>query len=393
MYIVTGKKEECTGCGACAEVCPNACITMQPDENGFLYPVVNSKLCINCKMCEKVCPYNNIGAICSSIKSCQYAVNSDKKVTDNSTSGGIFFEIAKLVIEDGGIVFGATWSDHYKLSHKVADSLKELEPLMGSKYVQSDCKCVFPLVKKSLQDSRKVLFVGTPCQVAGLKRYIGHDDENLLVIDIICHGVPSQKIFDSWIEEVESGDGKIVNLKFRDKKKYGWQHCITYDIEINGQRRHFDLLPAFNSYYYLFLKGYILRDSCYHCQYACHTRVGDITLGDYWGAAADKSISYSEMNSGVSLVLCNTEKGRSIVNRIQGIKLKECDLDTETRRNIALKTAVQRPNNRDEILALGSVNEMYKQTISRKTLLKENIKRLLPRKVYYFVSGCISGRR
>ena len=213
------------------------------------------------------------------------------------------------------------------------------------------------------------------------------------MVDILCHGVPSQKIFDRWIEEEESRNGKIVNLKFRDKKKYGWQHCISYDTEKDGQKRHFDVLPSFNPYYFLFLKGYILRDSCYHCQYACHTRVGDLTLGDYWGAAADKSLSFSELIGGVSLILCNTEKGRSIVNRINGLKLNDCDIANETRRNIALKSAAQRPNNRDEIISLGTVYEMYKRTISNKTLLKEKIKRLLPRKAYYFVSGCISGRR
>ena len=227
MYLITGRKEECTGCGACVDSCPNSCISMQPDEYGFMYPVVTSDSCINCKKCESVCPHTRIDEFGNSICSCQFATNNDKSVTDNSTSGGVFFEIAKLIIEEGGVVFGAEWVDHYRLHHTVASSLEELVSLMGSKYVQSDCKGAYSSVKKYLDDNRKVLFVGTPCQVAGLKNFIGHDDENLILIDILCHGVPSQKLFDRWIEEEEAENGVIDNLKFRDKKKYGWQHCIS----------------------------------------------------------------------------------------------------------------------------------------------------------------------
>lgn len=392
MYLQTGKKEECTGCGVCVDCCPKGCISMHPDQNGFVLPVVDKNRCINCKLCEKVCPDFKVSEIGNLIRNCQYAINPDRAVTDHSTSGGVFYELAKHVIEDGGVVFGAAWTEKYQLRHICATTLDELKPLMGSKYVQSDCTGAYSAVKNYLTEGKRVLFTGTPCQVAGLKKFIGQDNENLLLVDILCHGVPSQKLFDQWIDEEEARNGKIVSLKFRDKKKYGWQHCLTYETEKNDRRVRHDVLPAFNPFYHLFLAGYSLRDSCYQCSYACQERVGDITLGDYWGAAADKRISYKELQNGISLVMCNTEKGMEAVGGLGRVTLQDCDLDNETRRNLPLQRASRKPERREGILTTTSIEGMYRKTISSKALLKEKVKMILPRRAYYFVSGAITGR-
>ena len=390
MYLQSGKKEECTGCGACVDCCPKGCISLCPDQNGFVLPVVDKNQCINCKLCEKVCPDFKVSEIGNQIRNCQYAINPDRAVTDHSTSGGVFYELAKHVIEDGGVVFGAAWTEKYQLRHICATTLDELKPLMGSKYVQSDCTGVYSSVKNYLKEGKRVLFVGTPCQVAGLKKFIGQGNENLLLVDILCHGVPSQKLFDQWVDEEEAKNGKIVFLKFRDKKKYGWQHCLTYVTEKNGRIIRHDVLPAFNPYYHLFMTGYTLRDSCYACRYACEERVGDITLGDYWGAAANKAINYLDMKNGVSLVLCNTEKGTQAVHNLSQVEFHSCDFEKEKKRNLPLREAVKKPLNRDVLLEIPSLESTYNGVISRKAIMKEKIKKLIPRKLYYFVSGQIS---
>lgn len=396
MYLQTGNKEECTGCGACVDCCPKGCISMRPDENGFLFPVVDKDQCIKCKLCERVCPDFKVNEIGNQIRSCQYAVNPDREVTDNSTSGGIFYELAKTVIEDGGIVFGAAWTDKYQLRHICATTLDELKPLMGSKYVQSDCTGVYSSVKNYLKEGKRVLFVGTPCQVAGLKKFVGQDDENLLLVDILCHGVPSQKMFDQWIDEEEAKNGQIVSLKFRDKKRYGWQHCLTYSTEKDGKRVRHDVLPAFNPFYHLFLTGYTLRDSCYQCQYACQMRIGDITLGDYWGAPGDRRVRYEDYCQGISLIGINTQKGKEITLQSNIPQGGLCDMAYVVEHNAPLRKPLQKPTYRVDVLeSISGIG--WDQTVKNILSCKENIKRwlkiVIPRRMIFCLNRITSKLR
>lgn len=393
MYLKTGIKSECTGCAACVDVCPRGCISMLPDESGFLFPVIDREACIHCGACDRTCPDFQVEALGRGIQDCWYATNPDNDISRGSTSAGIFYTLAESVISQGGVVFGAAWAEGYRLQHQMASTPEELRPLMGSKYVQSDCTGVYRAVQNSLIQGKKVMFVGTPCQAAGLRRFLRKEDPNLLLVDILCHGVPPQKLLDRWIAEEESKNGNITLLKFRDKAKYGWQHCLTYETTKDGQTQRFDILPAFHPYYHLFLQGYSLRESCYMCRYACRERVGDITLGDYWGAAVDPRLSYTELQRGVSLVLTNTERGELAIQTMKSIKLQPCNLEEETRRNLPLSSPALCPVNRDTILQIGSVDEMYHRTISKKALFKERVKQALPRKLYYFISGCLSRMR
>ena len=390
MYLISGNKSECTGCSACADCCPNNCIIMKPDVYGFLYPEIDHSRCIDCKLCEKSCPDFQINSLGNQIDKCLYGYNIDDNITDKSSSGGVFYELAKNVLDKGGIVFGAAWADGFQLRHTVATTLEDLPSLLGSKYVQSNCLGTYKMVKQYLANHKMVLFSGTPCQVAGLKSFLGKDYDDLILVDILCHGVPSQVLFDRWISEQTNKKGRIVYLKFRDKKKYGWQHCLTYKSETNGRVKRYDEMPAFNSYYYLFIKGYTLRESCYQCRYTCQQRVGDISIGDYWSAAKNKKISYKVLRNGVSIVFSNSAKGDRAIKSLKNTCFFECNLQEVVDSNRPLKSSMSKPGNYDEVLSLGSVNEMYLHVVSRKDLIKDRVKAFLPRKLYYYLSGLIS---
>lgn len=387
MYLQSNHIEECTGCAACVDRCPLGCIAFLPDDNGFKYPVIDKSRCVNCNLCKNACPSLNFNKISHSIIKSHYAVNSDQTVIDNSSSGGFFYEIAKAIIEEGGIVYGAAWSEGFKLKHASAKTMEEIRGLMGSKYVQSDCSGVYAKIEKQLKEGIKILFVGTPCQVAGVKSFLGKDYNSLLLIDFICHGVPSQSLFDQWIKTEEAKEGTITYIKFRDKKKYGWQHCLTYITCKNGKSKRHDVLPAFNPYYYLFLRGYTLRDSCYKCQYATLERCGDITIGDYWHAEKNRNIVYDDIRKGVSLVLCNTEKGIDAIGKIKMPILHNCNLSEASKYNLPLSTPTKKPNNIDSILKVKNISEMYKRVLTLKSILKDSLKRVLPRKIYYYINA------
>lgn len=390
MYLVTGNKSECTGCAACVDSCPNNCISMKSDSYGFLYPEIDHSRCVNCRLCEKSCPDFRVDILGNQINHCLYGYNIDDNITAVSTSGGVFFELAKTVIDKGGIVIGAAWTEGYQLKHTIASKIEELPSLLGSKYVQSNCLGIYELVKLALKDHKMVLFSGTPCQVAALKSFLGKDYDDLVLVDILCHGVPSQEFFDRWFSEQTSKKGSIVYLKFRDKSKLGWQHCLTYKAETNGKVKRYDELPAFNSFYYLYLKGYTLRASCYQCRYACQQRVGDITLGDYWCAAKNKNIPFKVLQNGVSVVFSNTKKGDCFLDELHNTKFFECDLQEVVDSNLPLKVSMRKPENYDDVLSLGSVNKMYSHIVSRKDVFKDRVKAILPRRLYYYLSGLLT---
>lgn len=314
-YLISNDKEQCSGCSACVNVCAHNVLHLVKDEEGFLYPEKNNN-CINCGLCERVCPYNddNKDYIQSSTPSV-YASYS-KKEREHSSSGGIFYVIGKSVIEKGGVVYGAAFNEDLKLQHQEANTIEELERLRGSKYIQSDMHFTFREIKTKLNSSIPVLFCGTPCQVAGLRSYLRKEYDNLFTIDVVCDGVPSQWMFDQHREHLEhKHNAKLVSYSFRDNK--GWSGCEIAEFETKNGKRKTKVTPTYvlSPYLYSFLYGYTYRYSCYKCRFAKIPRQGDITLGDFWGVEKYKPMI--DKTSGVSAVIINSEKGNQLWNSVK----------------------------------------------------------------------------
>lgn len=310
MIEITGKKD-CCGCAACESACVHGCISMTLDEEGFIYPSIDALKCVNCGLCDKVCPIWNIPDD-NYINEVMAAKNIDKDERFLSSSGGMFYLLAEQIIKDGGVVIGCRFNDQMEAVHVVAETLDELKPLMSSKYVQSDTRGIFIVARTLLREGRIVLFSGVPCQVAALKNYLLRPYENLITIDILCHGVPSPKIFKEYREALEERYGdKVEQLSFRHKEK-SWKRLYINAL-FKNQRRHF-LYSGYDSYMQLFLSDRLQRPSCFYCPYNTLTRPGDISLGDFWGIGK-KHYDFDD-NKGISMVLINNDKGREIWEKV-----------------------------------------------------------------------------
>lgn len=319
------KSDNCCGCAACVNVCPKGIIKMEADEKGFQHPVIEEAECVECGLCEKVCAFNAKKEQLDEKRKIEaYAVkNRNLEVRMNSRSGGVFTALTDKYIEDGGVVYGVALDENYLAYHCRAVNKQERDCFRGSKYIQSNIGTVYKQVKKDLQAGKKVLFSGTPCQVNALKKVLFHVDcSNLLLVDIICHGVPSPKVWRDYLNDYEKRyGGRITQVDFRNKKKYGWAASME-SIYVDGTEYDNNLfIDLFNS-------GLIERASCFKCPYKSAERVGDITIGDFWGI--DKVSETFNDNKGVSLILCNTEKGKrdfqavGEVLEVLSVDMKEC---------------------------------------------------------------------
>lgn len=321
MIFITDK-QSCCGCTACASVCAHKAITMIPDNLGFLYPKVNAEKCVNCGICNKTCQFNDGYKRYDNYDiplAFQFRISKDEEL-QKSQSGGAFFAIAEKFIAERGFVYGAAFTDTWKVIHKKATDKQTLSSFRMSKYVQSDMRGVFIQVKNDLKNGHKVLFSGTACQIAGLKAFIPNRlHENLFCIDIICHGVPSPKIWEDYINYLQiSRNSKIIKACFRDKR-FGWHGATESFLYENGKEE----FRKTNNY--LYFTGLSMRISCSHCHYTNLRRIGDITIGDQWGIPKD---SPYEDDKGLSLILINSEKGKILLTKSKiktdAISLQEC---------------------------------------------------------------------
>lgn len=308
-------KNECTGCFACYNVCPKNAINMIEDKCGYIYPQIDDKKCINCKLCEKICPAINKVKFNAPIK-CYAGKVKDIQKLAMATSGGIATQISEYFIDNNGIVYGASFVKNCGIEHIRVDNKKELDKLRGSKYVHSYIKDSYKLVKKDLTDNKNVLFIGTPCQIAGLKKYLMKEYENLYTIDVICHGVPSQKFLQNEIYRIRE-DLNIDRVNFRDKK-YNERTFSIVKNDIDVFKEQWEQSP----YFYTFMKSIICRENCYNCNYAKSERCSDLTIGDFWGLKEDSKF-YNEKNKGVSVLLPCTEKGIELIKNISNLILLE----------------------------------------------------------------------
>lgn len=305
------QKTECSGCTACSKVCPTQAITMKPDELGFVYPVIDEAKCINCGKCFSICPFSS--------KYDKNSIDGFPKVFAarmvkpelllQSQSGGVFSAVANAFIEEGGIVYGASYDEHFLVRHIRVASIKDLDCLKGSKYIQSNLINVFNQVQADLDDGRKVLFSGTSCQILGLKAAIKKENrENLFTIDILCYGVASPKVWNEYLKYLEHKyHNKLNYVNMRDKRD-GWKGAKeTYKFQ-NGKS------IKRNTFLHLYVANVMNRDCCYSCPFTNLTRVGDISLGDFWNW---KNTSHTEFrdNKGISLTIINNRKGEELFRK------------------------------------------------------------------------------
>ena len=323
--MLTVDYEKCTGCGACVQRCPKRCISWTQREFGFRYPQIDKDACVNCGLCEKVCPTDK--ALEVPVEQKVYAaVHKDTEVLAKSTSGGAFTAIADAIFAQGGIVYGAAMLDDMQVKHIRTTGKDDFEGLRSSKYLQSDTGTTYQMVEQDLKQGKFVLYSGTPCQIDGLKNFLGKDYETLYTVDIVCHGVGSQAYFDKYMDFARERYGKIKALRFRSKEYAGWS-CggVVVVVDSSDCLKKIPYRDFDNYYYSYFLSGDIYRKSCYSCKYANTNRVGDFTLGDYWGVEALNLPLQTE--NGCSLLLVNNQHAMQLLDEIESLDRVETTVE------------------------------------------------------------------
>lgn len=332
--VLFDDKKNCCACGACVNACPKDAVAMKEDEHGFLYPAIDADKCIRCGKCQKVCAYQNIQETHEPLKT-WVAVSRNDKIVMHSASGGVFSSVAAAFINSNGYVCGAAFDDDFTLRHILTDDRKDLVKLRGSKYTQSSTDHVFREIKEKLLSGEKVLFSGCPCQVAGLRAYLGKEYDNLFTMDLVCHGVPSNKMFRDYIGSFEKKHGiKVKKFLFRDKK-LGWGKNGSL---VTDSEEKYKLYESNVSYFYYFGYSLIMRENCYSCKYANEHRPGDITIGDYWGIQKEHPEILIEDNidesKGVSVIIANTSKGIKLMEKCRGLfHLYDSEFEKAAKRN------------------------------------------------------------
>lgn len=385
--IKISDKSHCCGCEACRSVCPKKCISMKADKEGFLYPEVDLSQCIDCKLCEKVCPV--LHPVFSEGNPIVFAgINNDIKIRLQSSSGGIFTLLAEQVLLKGGVVFGACFDEYWNVVHSYTDTIEGLASFRGSKYVQSYIGDAFLQAKQFLEEGREVLFSGTPCQIAGLKNFLRKSYQNLLTVDVVCHGVPSPKIWRSYLHEsvcnayhIKKRDlsfsfvDKITNISFRSKEN-GWKR---YHVKIEYRNGEKDVVPFYNNAYMnVFLSDLSLRPSCYACPSKLHYTQSDITLADFWGV--DQLHPEMDDDKGCGLILLHNDYAFALLKSLD-CQLKEQKLDEVIAFNPSITHSVKEPVNRNFFYTIfNNINFTFSYQVSMSTNIVIRIIRRLYRK-------------
>ena len=358
--------DKCTGCSACASICAHKAISMIEEQEGYLVPTIDREKCVHCKLCEKACPVVSSEIKMGDMKPEAYAMWSLKDRT-LSSSGGAFSAFARNVIDKGGVVFGAVYDENLRLHHTEATTIADLEPMRGSKYMQSEMEDSFLKVKHYLLDGRYVLFCGTPCQVAGLRSFLKKDYENLLTLDLACHGVPSNKIFQEYKKKLENRLGfaekniKVVNYEFRRRDGWGKAPSISSPmrscIPIYGVDALY--MEAFNA-------SALFRECCYSCRYSSIPRIGDCSIADFWGLGRYGTPFKHDVMTGVSLVLINTGKGKKWLESLDEVFIEKRSLDEALIENPNLRIPSKKHPHRDEIVQAFLDENMTLEDIDKK---------------------------
>lgn len=328
-------KSQCCGCSACAQRCPKQCIVMREDEEGFLYPKVDTLSCIDCRLCEKVCPvlHQNEKHYPLFVYAA-YNRNEDERA--NSSSGGVFTLLAKNILSNGGVVFGAKFTQDWQVEHGYIDSDEQIKDLRGSKYVQSRIGRTYLEVEHFLKSGRLVLFSGTPCQVSALRLFLRKEYVNLILVEIFCHGVPSPMVWKKYLEELKRTKhiGEFKDIHFRDKIT-GWKH-YSFSIDYDKKGRSYKKSEYYTQNIYMkgFLNDLFLRPSCFSCPCKMQKSGADLTLGDFWGIQHIKP--EIDDDKGVTALLVNSEKGEKLLSQLYDLKVVPFQYDDVVSGNPAL---------------------------------------------------------
>lgn len=402
FYLDTANKFDCYGCRACEQICPTNCISMVEDEEGFNYPVKNETLCIHCDLCKKVCPNVNTNEIdnstdCSFQPKAYLAIHKNEEVLDKSSSGGVFSAIVDSFCTDEFVVFGVKFDKDFNAVHTYTDTVKGTEKYRKSKYIQSDINESYKSAEKFLKDGKKVLFTGTPCQIAGLRLYLRKAYPNLFCADIVCHGVPSQKVFNKYKGYLEKKHkGVITSFSFRHKTNtpsIGWD-SRNIIVEVNGKT----IIENNTQDYYLkgYHKGLFYRRSCYSCKFANPDRVSDITMADFWGVK--KLFPNENPHKGVSEVLINTDKGEGILKNMKNsMNLLEIDKNFVIEHTGQLNVPTSLHANRDKFFRfLGTMefDELVERYLKEPLLLRfirNMTSQILSRNTKYLIKKIVRG--
>lgn len=382
-------KEMCTGCTACMNACTKYCIEMTVDIDGFVYPKVrNISSCIGCGVCECICPVLVKQEFKRSGLPVTYAALSiDDATRMESSSGGVFSEIAKVILEKNGVVYGAAYNESFEVYHCCIDSIENLYKIRGAKYAESNLGNTFSEILVRIKQGQYVLFAGTPCQVAGLKSFVRKDYDNLFCIDFVCHGVPSPMAWKEYIKyrAKQDADGKMpiaINLR---SKSSGWSKYQYSNLFQYGDGKEYSSISSQNLFMKLFVGDYISRPSCENCSFKGYKRVSDITLGDFWGIW-DIAPEMDD-NKGTSVVLVQSDKGNTLWNEIKNnLVFKEVTLEQASQQNPSMLKPSKAKENREEVLAMirsGRIEECAElfetKKVSYVARLKNKAKRFIRR--------------
>lgn len=373
----------CTGCGTCAQLCPVQAIMMAESPEGFKYPQIDRRKCIDCHLCEKKCPVLHAVTLNDCDIAAYACINTDENIRRESSSGGVFSLCAEHIINAGGVVFGARFNESFSVVHGFVRTKEELSAFRGSKYVQSEIGDCYTECKAFLDSGLPVLFTGTPCQIGGLKAYLNKEYENLYLIDIICHGVPSPLLWKKYLTyRTAQANSPVRRIAFR-RKDCGWKrYSVAFTYENETEYR--ETLDR-DSYMRLFLRDVCLRESCYSCSFKTEHRYSDLTIADFWGV--DTVCPEMFDDKGTSLVLVQSSKGRRLLAAIKsGLKIKEVSMTESIRFNSSYVKSEQRPRLRDtffqdlEIKPLDFIFKKYgRGSVCRRTglLIKRGVRKLL----------------
>ncbi len=381
-------KNNCTGCRMCEQLCPVKAINMIENEEGFIEPQVDKEKCIDCGLCFKRCPQlNNVKNNKLDNVKVYAAKNRNVEEQKKSSSGGIFSALANYVLENKGKVYGCAFNSRLVAEHIAIKTKEELYKLRGSKYVQSNTKNTFTEVKRDLDIDKLVLYSGTSCQIAGLKAFLNKDYNNLITVDLVCHGVPSPKLFKKYIEYLEEKyNSKILNYEFRSKEKNGWGLTSKVLLE-NGKIKYIN--ANLDPYYKTFLNSCAYREVCYNCKYANCNRISDITLADYWGIQKQIPEFYDEQ--GISAIILNTKKGYDFFKLLnKNVIIKESNLNSVKKENHNLESPSKRLEIREKAYAnIDNKNFLRyaKQNLNYRKEIKDQIKNLIPSDIKKFIKN------